>query len=261
VDVLDATHMGKEYAKGLLNPKQMATAERVHALQQRTRTVQEGIHALTGRDAAAETELRRAILEEAKLDDLAFGLGVHAYGDSFAHRMMNGSGKMYVGPLGHAVHAFECNPDVQMSKVERALSRYPVVGPVVSAKHFVEQCLHDPHEPDFIHKRVDLYREYATSLYDIVRAKVPDKPERLKPDALRAKLDAVSRLTTEEDQIAKLREVVADMGQTLVNYEPEEEGKNGPLTWDAYRQAHPLTPDDDLRKVRELGETWTRRKP
>ena len=82
-----------------LPPRGMLRRKRIP--RQRIRVIQEGIHALTGRSAEEETRLRREILVKVAFDSLAFGLGIHAYGDSFAHQRMDGSGTMYKGLFGH----------------------------------------------------------------------------------------------------------------------------------------------------------------
>jgi hypothetical protein len=67
--------------------------------------IQRGLHALTGAPAEAETAKRTKILAEMDPADthfaFDFGLALHPFGDSFAHR---DGDRMYKPPLGHGLH-------------------------------------------------------------------------------------------------------------------------------------------------------------
>ena len=68
---------------------------------------------------------------------LEFGLGIHAYGDSFAHRDLETGTYMYSPVLGHSVE---------------------------KAHHI------DPHNPDKIEMRRPLYKDYGSQLYKLLSA-------------------------------------------------------------------------------------------
>jgi hypothetical protein len=264
VDVLDATYMGEQMPSTIPPPKSARQLDRIPStadlqreiaadrmrqdLRKRIREVQEGIHALTGRSAEEETRIRRDILVKATFGSLEFGVGIHSYGDSFAHRRMDGSGTMYKGPLGHLVHLVENDTTVPTncrvgnrpwySDFESFADSF--WARLDSRCSLNRRYLHNPREPDFLYKRRDLYREYGLTLYDIVRQKLPSAKPRLTRDDLGAALDQVSWLTDDSAQIAKLREIATNDVKVPMNsqYRPEEEGKNGTLPWSQYFMNH-----------------------
>jgi hypothetical protein len=127
--------------------------------------------------------------------------------------------------------------------------------------------LHIPYEPDYLHKRRDLYREYGLTLYDIVRQKLPNAKAQLTREALAAKLDEVSYLTDDPAQIAKLREIATNDVKVPMNfnYRPEEEGKNGTLSWNQYLMNHqqdcnPFSPTL-LLDAQNWARNWTDLQP
>lgn len=65
--------------------------------------VQQGLHALTGGSSATETAARRAICMgiDPVTHTFEFGIALHAFGDSYAHRDRSG-GAMYAPVAGHA---------------------------------------------------------------------------------------------------------------------------------------------------------------
>lgn len=82
--------------------------------------VQMGLHSLTGGAAEAETAKRVKIAMEADPEDgPAFGLALHALGDSFAHRDGN---RMFPPPLGHGLKFHE--PDEIGPARARLYARY-----------------------------------------------------------------------------------------------------------------------------------------
>jgi hypothetical protein len=248
--------------------RELEDARRREELRMRIRNVQEGIHALTGRSAEAETRLRRQVLLNAAFPSLEFGLGIHSYGDSFAHRRMNGSGTMYLGPLGHAVHTFEDNPSEDLSSCESILNSGIDGGAFAYLGcAFSRRFLHNPHEPDFVNRRQDLYREYGSTLYDIVDVKLPNSPRRLTRDVLSTKLDEVSRIGDENSQIARIRAIASDDLRVPMDpgYRPEEEGANGPLTWSQYVMNHqqngPRIAPHLLPAAQQTAQQWTNLRP
>ena len=106
--------------------------------------VQRGLHALTGADCEVETARRINILR--RIDPLTrkldFGLGLHAFGDSYAHRMADGAHMYPTGP-GHAA-------DSQIARSSRG--------------HIPEMTVH----PDAVgpHHR-DIYLRYAGDMYQL----------------------------------------------------------------------------------------------
>jgi hypothetical protein len=69
--------------------------------------VQQGLHSLTGERAELETLKRLAIALDQDTRTIDFGLALHAFGDSFAHRKGE---QMYAAPLGHGPDGHE--PDL-----------------------------------------------------------------------------------------------------------------------------------------------------
>lgn len=145
-------------------------------------TVQAGLHALTGGDAHAETDKRLRILSRLEAGTLGFGLGIHALGDSYAHRDLHHGSKMYGPPLGHSVEAIN---------------------------EWARGVRHgDSHHPDMIHERPDIYSWYVEDLYGALRKKCTFRdPIPLKD--LQADLKDVSDCKTEDEQIAAILEKAA----------------------------------------------------
>lgn len=85
--------------------------------------IQRGLHALTGAPAKAETARRTKILQEINLlspnFEFDFGLALHPFGDSFAHR---DGDHMYKPPLGHGLHGH--TPDTISSKRAKFYADY-----------------------------------------------------------------------------------------------------------------------------------------
>jgi hypothetical protein len=147
--------------------------------QQRTDLeIQWGLHALTGANAREETIKRRRILEEDlqmgfALPGVPFALALHAFGDSFAHRKEdNDTCNMYSAPFGHLI-------------------------PGTSA--------------DSIHKRSQLYLNYALQMFDILCAQSgtlskTDREQRRK-DLEKRLCEEVIVEEEEEDQIDAILDI------------------------------------------------------
>jgi hypothetical protein len=192
-----------------------------------------GLHTLTGGPSAPATARFRQILLDAKLDSLKFGLAIHAYGDSFAHRVLDHPDRLYGPQLGHTVEWVE-----------------------TMTVRGTEDC-------DHINRRPDLYNDYCLALYDIICKKTPQIKDRLfMPDeatrlaryganvtpAQAEQNQIVEQLTnvvekdTEEGQISALRRLIANLGVRMDDYEPEKEAKAPWKTapaWEKFRAAHP----------------------
>lgn len=183
-------------------------AEAVDAFEHGT-IIQEGLHCLTGRSASAETADREAQLRAAKLGSFEFGLGIHPYGDSFAHRRLDDPSRMYNFPAGHGVEAFRFRPK----------------------------------KPDHIHKRPDLYRDYGLGLYKIVKDQLTSGAPSSSPNRPNSKtvgnwLDEVSSESTEAAQIRKLRNLsVQEVGEAMASYAPEKP-ENDAMAWYDFSQRH-----------------------
>jgi hypothetical protein len=240
------------------------------------RDIQEGLHALTGRDAEVETRYRAEILLRTPIRSMEFGLGIHAYGDSFAHRQMNGDGKMYIGPRGHLDHAIEEDPKADLTRCNDYLNApnlWGLTGDPTSAafaslgSQFSETYVHDPHEPDFINKRLELYVRYAKGHYEILEKKLPDAARRMEIKDLAPKLVEVAKLGDEPAQIVRLRAIAAErpIGIPMAAYAPEDEGRKGPLTWPEYMINHqlstPVVGTQDLVKAQITAHQWANTQP
>jgi hypothetical protein len=147
--------------------------------------IQAGLHSLTGRDAEEETTKRKNILDHIKQPDtFEFGLAVHAYGDSFAHRVACNPPVMYAAPLGHALKG---------------------------------------HAADMINRRRSDYSRYAFALLDLFKTRWgtvgPHGPEVLE---LNNKIDRISGLTNPAVQIDLLVKLADDAWKLGPHYESEK---------------------------------------
>jgi len=76
------------------------TPQSVARRRQIDRQISKGLHCLTGRKGADEVRIRGEALDKYGNDDVRFGVGLHSYGDSFAHQDEHGA--MYPPIRGHA---------------------------------------------------------------------------------------------------------------------------------------------------------------
>jgi hypothetical protein len=69
-----------------------------------------------------ETKYRTNILKTLKPGSFEFALALHPFGDSFAHRIVNGGERMYYGPIGHlqAAKASDCSQVIQKGGIQAA---------------------------------------------------------------------------------------------------------------------------------------------
>jgi hypothetical protein len=170
--------------------------------------VQAGLHSLTGGKAQAETDYRAKVLKRYQPGELAFGLAVHAYGDSFAHRDFDKGDAMYGAPVGHGTEG---------------------------VNHFLRgDTSLDPHDPDNICLRKSLYWEYALALYDIFLGKSPNQPAVSRGD-FEKQLPNVSNWSHEEKQEQELLSGLgAIYGQADAIYYPPDDS----VPWSEF-QKHP----------------------
>jgi RHS repeat-associated protein len=76
-------------------------AEPTGTNRERGRTVQFGLHALTGGDPTFERQFRLRLVKDLQNDDFQLGLAIHALGDAFSHELPVGFDKMAETPYGH----------------------------------------------------------------------------------------------------------------------------------------------------------------
>jgi len=230
VDELDATEAGKNFVfhgMALVIPGDYAVN---HLLNDRN--IQRGLHALTGRDGNFETQTRMRTLKGAApsyaeittVKAFEFGLALHPFGDSYAHRTLDGN-TMYACGLGH----------------------------LVEAKHIEGRGIRDPHVPDFVNRRPPLYREYGLALYDLFVELWDQRPE-IDREKFGNYLDQVSAIAGDLEQIKTIGLICAGTTFTVTSdYRPEFE----PLRpWAKYRLAHPEMPSDLLLRAAKCAELW-----
>lgn len=108
IDELDAVVAGVRIAvKTWPANRARGTADGVPGALFQEMDIQHGLHALTGANAEAESAKRAAIMLEGGGTPANYGLALHAFGDSFAHRKGH---MMYAGPIGHGLDGHE--PDI-----------------------------------------------------------------------------------------------------------------------------------------------------
>ncbi len=198
--------------------------------------VTEGLHALTGGWATTETEFRGQILKDAKDDDLAFGLALHPYGDSFAHRQIHNPKVMY--DASHGGHAG------------------------------------DGHDPDNLGERLGeggLYLKYVESLYNVCKGATPRLSLKRTIDVLgilKSVKEDIKTLDPEgNDKLAcqLLRTLASNTHgmSSLQGYRPEDED---PIYWCQFWQNHKdiINPfggaDAVFTRVRKYGQDWFRKR-
>jgi hypothetical protein len=199
--------------------------------------IQAGLHALTGGDGEEETLKRTRILTKYKPEKIPeFGLAVHAFGDSFAHRDFHDGKNMYGPPLGHLAEFF--------NHVIRLDSRT------------------DPHDPDNIVLRPALYRKYGEALYKVLTSISPGKPA-VDLEIFKNDLIDVSVKEAEEEQANVLKEKMrsvcirtegaAGAAAAFDNfYDPPDEA----IPWVAFRAKHPWLDPGILAKCVQVAADW-----
>jgi hypothetical protein len=214
---LDATRAGLRY---VLDP----TVPVWSSLGVTQLQIQIGLHALSGRPSSEETKSRSVRLRAAHLNTFEFGLAIHPYGDSFAHRRLDDDTRMYNAPLGH----------------------------FVEVRHLA------PHDPDFIDhpKRRQHYHDYALGLYGIASRKANLATPLLEKDALRERLDEIASEQGDEAQSEKIREIAErDRCPLRSSFRPEEEPLCG---WADFVKKYPTrVPADSLVNAWTYAKAWT----
>jgi hypothetical protein len=211
VTELDAIPAGKGWGLRLFHAPTNWNADQMVIDAQ----VQLGLHALTGWSADAETAYRNKILDKLDPGSFEFGLALHPFGDSYAHRVLDGGGRMYKAPVGHLVEA-----DLQDATPH--------------------DWLRGAHRPDRIELRPKLYREYGLALYDMFikrwQISMDEDTKRDRRQRFGAYLDVISSQTGEDSQIDKMGEMKgfdSDLDLATLNfYFPQMEDEVG---WEQFR--------------------------
>jgi len=225
VDELDATEAGKSVV-----PHTLALAipgdYGVNKLLV-DRSVQLGLHALTGRDSAGETHFRMQILKAFKPDTFEFSLALHPFGDSYAHRKIDDPTKMYTFPFGHLV---------EMARLDG-------------------HSIRNPHAPDFVNTRAALYREYGLAMFDLFVDKWKTVPK-IDRDKFSDHLDKISSLMGDLDQIGEIKVItIREAGVAALAYSPEFE----PLAdWKKFRSGHTWLAPNLLQRALSCAADWAR---
>lgn len=195
-------------------------SELLRKIRAKANDVQLGLHCLTGRSSITETQRRRSILTSLPLNTFEFGLAIHPFGDSFAHRQIDNPKLMYGPVMGHFIEKFRNR---------------------------------DPHTPDYIEKFPNIYEEYGIAMYEIVTSKTPAIRRLLTQERLKYKLMSIADFTGDTDQIAYIRETANELGRDMGNYRPEFEGT---IPWKIFKKNHPWMKADLLVKALRKTHEW-----
>ncbi len=189
-------------------------------LQEYMLDIQIGLHCLSGRNSIEETTVRAHRLLKAELGSIEFGLGIHAYGDSFAHRQLDGGVMMYAPGFGHGIEV----------------------------KH-----LKNPYSPDYVQTRPELYAKYGLGFYHILCKTAPGDQRRMDRDTLGSKLLELAKINDKEGQRQRIRQITAEMGTPLAGDKPEDNGDNL-YVWETYQWHFTVSPTflaDTLKIAKE----------
>jgi hypothetical protein len=190
--------------------------------------IQAGLHCLNGKDSKGESIRRESILRKIPQDSFltfSFGLGVHAFGDSFAHR--RDDGRNFIAPAGHALAG------------ETTYERIVKYGTAI----------------DNINEHADRYSEYCTRLFGVMAERFnpalsASERSETRP-ALGQKIALAIAPLEESGQIAVMQGFYPDRKSS---YPPEDEC----AFWDEFRRRHPWeTAPWMLDKALDLAELWS----
>jgi len=232
---LDAIVAGEGFVVGaLLTPALRKAAMRPSGMEMMLGTA-ESLHCLNGHSGGQESERRGAILKS--IEDVkstrgrfAFGLGLHALGDSFAHRTGDtDQDALYVAPFGH----------------------------LFGGDGFKERVWKLGKGVDDISARRALYEKYCRALYELLRDRFapvgpPSPKDRSSGDALATLAASVAAEAGEDKQIARL--LAAFPGKASA-YRPEKES---PMPWQDFLRAHPKETAPWMQEIaQQLMKRWT----
>jgi hypothetical protein len=128
-------------------------------------------------------------------DVITWGWGVHALGDTFAHRKLGKESTLYLAPAGHAIEQIDPRSVVVEGKKKH---RHGTM-------------------PDEIEHRPNLYVEYGQTLFAVAKYRFQTNP-RKSLSTITEDLRSVGRMPDESAQIRRLRELCPD----LPGYRPED---------------------------------------
>jgi Domain of unknown function (DUF4157) len=204
--------------------------------------VQRGLHCLTGGLSFDETNYRSKRLETGNIGEpVSYGLAIHAFGDSFAHRVKGDEKRLYLTGAGHAVEAVQTP--------FQSAYEFGLTGDVT-----VAHCVDD------ISFRKDLYRQYGISLYRILCKKASNQPRKLEQEVMKT-LVMASGEQSEKGQKHVLTSEMRMMVGRLSGFDPD--GKAA--TWLDRADLHEIGAFDfGSRKLLNAlyhASTWARWRP
>lgn len=201
--------------------------------------VQMGLHCLTGRNWNKETDTREAISRLADLggDEFDFGLSLHSFGDSFAHRNHD-TRRMYPPFLGHG-------PETKFVQI---------IGDEVArfTTGFVHPDSLGPH-------RLDEYREYVTRLHKLISLRFPGlKQGRDAQQSANLLSTIIVPRPDPKTQIGQIRDLAnSELKVTMNAYQPER-WEDEPLLTFMGRDSPVLATHSHVSRGLALAEKWAR---
>jgi hypothetical protein len=235
VDELDATDEGEGYLPnyiGFVIPGDGAANRML-----RRRAVQMGLHALSGWAAESETTYRKNILKTLDAGTFEFGLALHPFGDSFAHRIVGGGARMYSGPAGHAV---EAHPKDCLK--------------VVSAGGMKAACFENAYAVDNVSRRADLYVRYGLEMYDLILSKWGTRPA-VDREKVEGHLGEITDEPTERDQVLKILKITA--GTRMEEHGPYDPNNEPCAPWKIFHRNHPWLSPTLLSNALWWAQQWS----
>jgi Domain of unknown function (DUF4157) len=235
IDDLDAIVAGKAWAETIaVRTILPVTGPLITRPAQPHLNVQAALHCLNGNLASAETSFRAEVLNKQSFDaafHFEYGLALHAFGDSFAHRNSDlDAANMFTYPYGHLLkYQQNFHPEDLMGLGEAI---------------------------DNINRRAKLYRQYGVDMYRILLRRSGKEGKPPVPFAdLEKMLADISSSTTGSAQIESIREKMRDpvpgtfAAGKLDSYLPED----NPMPWDQFSRLHPtyVTPD-----MKDRAQRW-----
>jgi hypothetical protein len=231
VSNLDAKLAGIAWAKSAFWPsgpirERMVGGE--NRFDSATYQIQAGLHCLNHREGKAESKRREAILRKLPADnflEFSFGLGLHALGDSFAHR--NDDGMTFIAPFGHAG----------------------------AGKSFDERIVKLGTEIDNLSKHSDRYNEYCLRMYHTVGDCFGNKTAEERRSVLPEVGHNITKILEKTDELQQIQVIKRFYTDRRGSYQPE---KLEPMPWADFRLRYPsFTAGWMPEKAQALAEAWT----
>ena len=195
----------------------------------RINQIQAGLHCLGGRDAEGESRRRLNTLRNLPNDQYltyAFGLGLHALGDSFAHR--DGTGLTFMGPIGHAF----------------------------AGRDLYEKLWTHGTAVDNLSRHPDTYSQYCCEMLHVIAERFNPRlklksDDRFKIIELGRKVQQVTSQGSEDAQIAKMLSFTRDRRS---DYRPDQESCD---MWEIFRANHIKMTSPWMREIgQKLAKQW-----